>query len=127
MPGIGGSNFMAAEAPLSRPVVGIARLRLHAANLGGGDVEIRVAGQQAMHAIETEENVAREAVELLVQVRDFEFGLQVHVILDVGMDAVLGGLAVLAEQDEDGEKDGLERDGEREEAEGIRVELRNAR
>ena len=79
-----------------------------------------------MHAIEADEDIAGEAVDLFVEVSDFELGLQVHVILDVGMHAVFRGLAILAEQDEDGEEDGLKRDGEGEEAEGIRVELRNA-
>ena len=92
-----------------------------------GDVQIGVLWQQAMHAFEADEDVAREPVDLFVQVCNFQLGFQVHVILDVGMHAIFGGLTVLAEQHENGENNGFERHREREKAEGIRIELGNAR
>jgi len=42
-----------------------------------------------------------------MQMRDFEFGFQIHVIFDVGVHAIFGGLPILAEQYEDGKEDGF--------------------
>ena len=79
-----------------------------------------------MELVEPGEHVGGEPVHLFVEVGDLQFGLQIHVVLDVGTDPVLGRLTILAEQDEDREKDGLERNGEREEAVGEGIELRDA-
>src|SRR4029077_9593418 len=68
------------------------------------------------------EHLLLNAIGLVVQVGDFHFRLDVDVVLDVGPDAVLLGLPVLADQDEDRQEDGLEGHDHRQETEGKRIE-----
>ena len=68
-----------------------------------------------------------QLIDLLMQVRNLEFGLQVDLIVDVGADMVLGRLAVLAEQHDHRQEDRLKRDAHRQQAERKRIESRQAR
>src|SRR6185436_14765671 len=61
-------------------------------------------------------------VELLMHVGDLQLGFEVDLVLDVVADALAGDLAVLAEEHEDREDDGLEGDRHGEEAEGEGIE-----
>ena len=63
------------------------------------------------------EHLGVDAVGLLVQVRDFELGLDVDLVFDVGAHAVLLGLAVLADQHEARQEDRFERHDHRQQAE----------
>src|SRR5436305_10123201 len=67
-----------------------------------------------------------DVVGLLVEFGDFQLGLDVHVVLDVGAHLVLLDLTVLADEDEAGEEDGFERDDHGEQAEGEGVEAARA-
>jgi hypothetical protein len=67
-----------------------------------------------------------EAVDFLVHVRDLQFGLDVHLVLDVAADAVFFCLPVLADQHETGEEDRLERNDHCQQAERIRIEPSDA-
>src|SRR5262245_5561107 len=59
--------------------------------------------------VEKRVRVGRQLVELLVQMRDLELGLQVHFVLDVAPDVVLRRLAVLAQEHEHRQHDRLQR------------------
>ena len=62
-----------------------------------------------------------------MKVRNLQLGLKIDIIFDVGPDAILRSLPILAQEHENGQENGLEGDGQREKAKGIWIELRDAR
>src|SRR5688500_3124603 len=85
------------------------------------------AAQGRLDPVQAAEQHGVQLVDLVVQVRDLELGLQVDLVVDVGADAVLGRLPVLAEQHDHRQEDRLERDAHRQQAERKRIEGGQAR
>ena len=60
---------------------------VNAACLGPG-VGLGIFGQELMNPFQAKEDITGQAIDFFVEVRDFEFRLQIDVVLDVGVDAV---------------------------------------
>src|SRR6185369_14056149 len=74
--------------------------------------------------IQPPERLGVKAINLFVELGDFELGFEVDLVFDVAPDAVFFGLAALAEEDEDREDDRFQRDDHGEQAEGEGIEQR---
>ena len=57
-----------------------------------------------------------------MEVRDFEFGFDVHLVFNIRTHLVFLRLPILADEDEAGQKDRFQRDDHRQETEGERIE-----
>ena len=67
-----------------------------------------------------------ETIQLVVKVRNLQLGLKIDIIFDVGPDAILRSLPILAQEHENGQENGLEgTDGEK--AKGVWIERRGCR
>src|SRR3982750_1292794 len=101
------------------PALPVTRIFMTVSVLGGGRLARR---DRLLDANEMLEHLGVDAVGLLVQVRDFELGLDVDLVLDIRAHAVLLGLPILADQHEARKKDRLERRDHRQQPERIRIE-----
>src|SRR2546423_9682229 len=86
--------------------------------LGGGGALL----EHIFEVREAAQHLLVDVVGLLVEFGDFELGLDVDLVLDVGANLVLLDLAVLADEHEAGEEYGFERDDHCEQAEGEWIE-----
>lgn len=84
------------------------RLLAQLSHFGRDPVEVGILRQEFVHFLEPDKDVTGEAIDFLMEMPDLELGLQVDVVLDIGVDPIFRGLPVLTEEDKDGEKDGLE-------------------
>src|SRR5262245_55527661 len=79
--------------------------------------DLLVGRDPARQLVEGRRALRRQPVDLLVQVRDLQLGLQVDLVFHVAAHALLGGLTRLAEQHEDRKDDRLQRHHHRQQAE----------
>src|SRR6266851_1978088 len=75
-----------------------------------------------LESSESFQHLLVKMIEFLVQMRDLQFSLDVHLVLDIASDSIFFCLPVLADQHETGEEDRFQRNDHRQQAEGIRIE-----
>src|SRR5262245_6854404 len=85
----------------------LTRTRRSARGLGRDRLRRARAAERALEAVQARQHVLAHLVDLLVQVRDLELGLEVDLVLDVAADAIARGLPVRAEQEQRRQDDRL--------------------
>ena len=64
-------------------------------------------GELPLDLFQAAERLAGETIQLVVKVRNLQFGLKIDIIFDLGPDAVLCSLPILAQEHKNGQENCL--------------------
>src|SRR5262245_27562858 len=78
--------------------------------------------QRLLEICQSQEHIRRQPIDFFVELHDFQLRFLIHFIFDVGADAILFHLAILAEQHEHRQDDRLQGNDHCQKSIGVRIE-----